>query len=118
MPRGIFKPKYECEDLHRPLDPSRLAQVDLNEGRIVRQDGAVLCGSCSRCGTCCMQAGVPFPNADKTKCKRLRPDQTKSDGSNTFKCSVYRIRPLQCALWPEVDDEMPPECTYYWVKVR
>lgn len=118
MPRATFKDKYESQDLPEILDSSRLAEVDLNQGRIISQDGAILCGYCSCCGVCCMQAGVPYPTADKTKCKRLRPDETNSDGSNTFKCSVYRIRPLQCALWPEVDDEMPPECTYYWVKVR
>ena len=99
---------------HTPLDPDRVVTLDMNEHRIMEQGDKVLCGYCCQCGACCIGTHVPYPK-EGGGCKRLLPHGTAEDGSTEkFICKVYRIRPVGCALWPEIDDKLPESCTYYW----
>jgi hypothetical protein len=111
-----YRKKYRKHDLHKPLDASRIALVDLNEGRIMQQEDCALFGKCNRCGACCRGPGVPYPHRKLNQCRQLVITGANPDGSSIFKCKIYPIRPVGCALWPEPFDDMPDTCGYYWIK--
>jgi hypothetical protein len=89
----------------------KLATIDIDRAAIVRQDGKILVGDCNRCGECC-KVSPPYPGEDGA-CIYLVKDQLV-DGELVYRCDVYFKRPFGCALWPEVDDELPEECSLSW----
>jgi len=50
-------------------------------------------GDCDRCRACC-KFGVVCPFLKE-----------RQDGSHTYYCSVYRLRPLQCRKYPRSRNE-------------
>ncbi len=50
-------------------------------------------GECLRCGACC-KFGVICPFLKE-----------KEDGSHSFYCSAYKVRPLQCRKYPRSKEE-------------
>lgn len=102
------------EEVEKELK-SRQALVDLNEHRIISQNGKVLRGQCCRCGECCIHVHVPYKQNFNSWCEKLVKQRTR-DGVR-FLCSIYRIRPVGCALWPEPTDELPEACTFRWEEV-
>jgi len=50
-------------------------------------------GECNRCGACCRFL---------VKCPFLRPSK---DGSGSFECKAYFLRPLQCRKYPRTKKE-------------
>jgi Fe-S-cluster containining protein len=107
---------YNKGDLHKPADSARVAYIDLETGRIMQQENAILFGVCSRCGHCCLREDVPFPHPVKPKCVHLKRDGFINHGTKKFRCAIYPTRPARCAHWPELKDKMPPQCSYYWMK--
>ena len=99
------------EEIEKELE-SRRAVVDCNSGNIVSQQGKRLRGECSKCGECCRMPGVPYPDYEK-KCCRYLSRKHSGDGM-IFICNIYPVRPIGCALWPEVIDKLPEECTLYF----
>jgi len=107
---------YNKGDLYKAADPARVAYVDLETGHIMQQENAILCGSCSRCGACCLGETVPFPHPVKLKCIHLKRAASINHGTKQFRCAIYSNRPMRCALWPELKNKIPKQCTLYWVK--
>ena len=73
--------------------------------RIVAHDDLFLKGECKRCGQCC----------EKRKCPHLKFETL--DGTKQASCSIYRERPVGCALWPMKDDKLPEDCGFWWEKL-
>jgi hypothetical protein len=110
MPLAVGNARMKRGDDPEPVD----AIVRLDNYTLVEMDGQVLVGDCNQCGKCCGPDGVPpFPNDDGI-CKYLISDQVNEQGKRIYRCEIYRRRPVSCALYPELDDPVPDECSLSW----
>ena len=73
--------------------------------KIVAQDEYFLRGQCKRCGACCL----------RLKCPHLI-FETVNDQRQAV-CTIYTKRPVWCAIWPQIDDKLPPSCGFRWEKM-
>ena len=73
--------------------------------QIVSQNNHILKGECNRCGACC----------ERLKCEHLKHETL--DYVPRAVCSIYNKRPVWCAIWPQIDDDLPHGCGFHWEKM-
>lgn len=83
----------------------QIALIDLDTTRIIKVGKLTLIGSCKRCGECCKIV----------KCDKLQVD---SGNPNRYTCTIYRERPIRCALWPQPNDLQPDGCGFLWIEME
>lgn len=88
-------------------------EVTLKNGEIWKLEG-----ECNRCGDCCEHINIPELVRDTGQgCKHLSYETW--DGKEVSSCNIYWIRPCFCALYPrDPNEELFPNCSYKWVRVK